>query len=237
MGEHPLVSRFLRTVFIKNPPSITPRWTWDMATVLTHVRDMGLPRSLSLRQLTWKLTFLIAVFSARRMADLALLRISHNYLQQTRHSAVFQTAFGSKQDRPGHANPVLVLKAFHDKRLCPVAALSEYLIRTQYPNRDDALFLSTLPPYKQAAKATIKRWVVSILQGAGVEGTPGSTRAAAASYAVARNVSLQTVMEAADWSRTSTVFRHYLRLLPPGVLALIARRSSANVQAGVLDTL
>ena len=149
---------------------------------------MGVPSSLSLRQLTWKLAFLIAIFSARRMADLTLLRVTDSHLQRTRHSAVFQPAFGAKQDRPGHQNPVLVLRSYTDKKLCPVATLMEYLDRTRYPNRDDNLLLSTIPPYKAAAKATIKRWVLSILNDAGVQGTPGSTRAAATSYALARNM-------------------------------------------------
>lgn len=237
LGEHPLVSRFMRSLFLKNPPATNPRWSWDMATVLSYLKNMGLPSTLPLRQLTWKLAFLVAVFSARRMADLHLLRISDAHLQLTRHSAVLQPAFGAKQDRPGHQSPVLILRAYSDKRLCPVATLSEYLSRTRHPNRDDNLFLSTIPPYKAAAKATIKRWILAVLREAGLEGTAGSTRAAAASYSLARNVSMQTIMESADWSRSSTMFRHYVRLLPAEVLAHIARRSADNVQAAVLQAI
>jgi hypothetical protein len=129
------------------------------------------------------------------------------------------------------------LKAYVDKRLCPVALLDEYLLRTSYGRRKDALFLTTTPPFGAAAKGTIKRWILSVLSQAGVQGTPGSTRAAAASYSLARNISLKTVMDAADWSRSSTLFRHYMRLLPPEVLAHVARASARNVQDAVLDTL
>ena len=158
---------------------------------------------------------MIAIFSARRMADLTLLRVSHKYLQMTRHAAVFQPAFGAKQDRPGHQNPVLVLKAYSDKSLCPVAHLVEYLKRTKYRNRDDSLFLTLIPPHKGAAKATIKRWILLLLKAAGIECSPGSTRAAAASYALAGNISLNTIMQSADWSRSTTLFRLSIRLLPP----------------------
>jgi len=211
-----------------------------MATVLAYVRDWGFPGDLNLRQLSWKLAFIIAVFSARRMADLTLFRITPTYLQRSRDSAVFQLAFGAKQDRPGHSNPLVVLRAFTDKRLCPVALLDEYLTRTSYQGRCDSLFLTTTVPYGPAAKGTIKRWVLSILSEAGVQGTPGSTRAAAASYSLARNISLNTVMDAADWSRSATMFRHYMRLLPAEVLAHIASRvlrPARNVQDAVLDTL
>ena len=117
-----------------------------------------------------------------------------------------------------------------------VTALKEYLSRTDYHNRDEALFLTTTSPFHKAAKPTIKRWIIMILQGAGVRATPGSTRAAATSFALARNVSLQTIMESADWSRSKTLFRHYIRLLPTEVLTYIAR-DPGSVQSAVLGTL
>ena len=180
---------------------------------------------------------MIAVFCARRAADLVLLRVTNKYLQYSPTSAVFQPAFGAKQDRPGHQNQVLILRSCNDERLCPVTTLTEYLARTNYPNRDKALFLTTTPPFRKAAKATVKRWIISVLQGAGVHASPGSTRAVAASFALAMNVFLHSIMESADWSRSKTVFRHYVRLLPVEVLTHIASRTSGNVQDAVLGVL
>ena len=130
VGEHPLVSRLMRALFLQKPPSTTPRWTWDMATVLAFVRDLGPPQDLSLRRLVAKLAFLVAVFSAWRVADLFLLRVTPQYLQLSVDSAVFQPAFGAKQDRPGNQNPLVVLRSYADVRICPVASLCEYLSRT-----------------------------------------------------------------------------------------------------------
>ena len=76
-----------------------------------------------------------------------------------------------------------------------------------------------------------------ILRGSGIEATPGSTRAAATSYALARNISLQSIMESADWSRSRTLFRHYVRLLPTEVLAHIASTEAGGVQSAVLDAI
>jgi hypothetical protein len=237
LGEHPLVIRFMKSIFLRKPPSIQPRWSWDMATVLRYLKRLGSPQSLSLKTLTWKLAFMTATFCAKRISDLTLLRTSKKYLQMTRHAAVFQPAFGAKQDRPGHQSPVVVLRAHSDKSLCPVSHLTEYLSRTNYKNRDEALFLTIIPPHKTAAKATIKRWVLQILREAGINSSPGSTRAAAASYALARNISLNAIMGAADWSQSTTMFKHYIRLLPQEVLSQIARQSSRNVQTAVLDSL
>ena len=238
VGEHPLIVRFMRALFLSKPPTTRPRWTWDVATVLTCVRDWGLAPTLDLRRLTWKLTFLVALFSARRVSDLSLLRISPQHFQRTALSAVFQPAFGAKQDRPGHQNPLIVLKKYDtDLRLCPVAHLDEYLVRSASPDRPTNLFLTTVLPQKIAARNTIKRWIISVLSEAGVEGSAGSTRAAAASFALASNISLNTVLEAADWSRSTTLFRHYVRLLPPEVLAHVSANTGRNVQDAVLDIL
>jgi hypothetical protein len=238
VGEHPLIVRFMRALFLRRPPAVHPRWTWDVSTVLACVRDWGLAPVLNLRRLTWKLAFLTALFSARRVSDLTLLRISPEYFQRTDHTAVFQPVFGAKQDRPGHQNPLVVLKQYElDLRLCPLALLDEYLTRTAFANRPTNLFLTTVLPQGIAARGTIKRWIVSVLSEAGVEGSAGSTRAAAASFALASNVSLSTVLEAADWSRSTTMFRHYVRLLPPEVLAHVASNPARNVQDAALDIL
>jgi hypothetical protein len=179
----------MRALFLRRPPATRPRWTWDEATVLTCICNWGLAPILDLRKLTWKFTFLVAIFSARRVTDLTLLRISPEHYQRTNQSAVFQPAFGAKQDRPGHQNPLIVLKRYEaDLRLCPVAHLDEYLLRTASDNRPQNLFLTTVVPQRIAARNTIKRWVVSVLSEAGVEGSAGSTRAAAASFALASNI-------------------------------------------------
>ena len=228
----------MRALFLRKPPSVRPRWTWDVATVLACLRDWGFAHTLTLRKLTWKLAFLVAIFSARRVSDLTLLRIAPTHYQATLESAVFQPAFGAKQDRPGHQNPLVVLKRFAaDLRLCPVAHLDDYLRRTAAEDRPMNLFLTTVIPQTVAARNTIRSWIISVLKAAGVQGSAGSTRAAAASFALAGNVSLASVLEAADWSRSTTLFRHYVRLLPQEVLAHVASRPPRNVQDAVLDIL
>jgi hypothetical protein len=157
LGEHPLITRFMRALFLRRPPSVRPRWTWDVSTVLTCVRDWGLAPTLDLRRLTWKFTFLLALFSARRVADLTLLRISPDFFQRTPLTAVFQPVFGAKPDRPGHQNPLIALKKYNtDLRLCPLAHLDEYLTRTASQDRPPNLLLTTVLPQRVAARNTIK---------------------------------------------------------------------------------
>ena len=72
--------------------------------------------------------------------------------------------------------------------------------------------------------ATLRRWIVRVLQRAGVEGSAGSTRATATSYAVLSDVPLQQIMNAADWSRKDTPLKHYLRTLPEQTVRELEQR-------------
>ena len=118
-----------------------------------------------------------------------------------------------------------------------MAHLDEYLARTASDTRPSNLLLTTVIPQTVAAKNTVKHWIISVLSEAGVEGSAGSTRAAAASLSLASNISLSTVLEAVDWSRSTTLFRHYVHLLPASLLAHVASRPARNVQDAVLDAL
>ena len=78
----------------------------------------------------------------------------------------------------------------------------------------DVLLLTCVSPFRVAARATVARWLLNILKEAGTGDTAGSTRAAAATWAMARDVSMETIMTAADWTCARTMRAHYLRLLP-----------------------
>ena len=58
------------------------------------------------------------------------------------------------------------------------------------------------------------RWLVNILKEVGTDAAAGSTRAAATTWAMARGVTMETIMKAADWTCARTMRAHYLRLLP-----------------------
>jgi hypothetical protein len=103
--------------------------------------------------------------------------------------------------------------------------------------RPPNLFLTMVLSQRIMARNTIKRWIVSFLSDAGVAGLAGSTRAAAASFALTSNITLKTVTEAADWSRSTTLFRHYIQLLPPEVLAHVAQYPARNVQDAMVNIL
>lgn len=71
-GEHPDVKRFMKGIFQSRPP--LPRYskTWDFNSVLQYISSMGDSQDLSLKDLTLKLTMLVALTTAQRGQSLHL---------------------------------------------------------------------------------------------------------------------------------------------------------------------
>ena len=86
-----------------------------------------------------------------------------------------------------------------------------------------------MPPFRVAARFTVARWLTLVLRDAGSSDTAGSTRAAAATWAAARGVTTDTIMQAADWSSARTMRAHYLRLLPREALTVSNTVQNVNI--------
>ena len=70
VGEHPLVVQLLKGIFNSRLP--VPRYTstWDVNIVTSYLEGLGSNAQLSLKQLSKKLTFLLAITSAERGSEL-----------------------------------------------------------------------------------------------------------------------------------------------------------------------
>ena len=163
------------------------------------------------------MVMLLAIASARRLSDLCLLRTDDNSLQRTQDKWTFLPAFGEKQEHLNHSVPPLIFTRNSDcANICPVSHLSAYMITE--PDRrklnSNVLLLTCIPPFRVAARATVAGWFLIILKEVGSGASAGSTRAAAATWALARGVTVETIMKAADWTCACTMRAHYLRLLP-----------------------
>jgi len=223
LGAHPLVSRFMKAVFLSRPPArMSLRPTWDVAEVLQYLSSWPPPRQLSLQELSHKTVTLVALSSMRRISDLTLLNISQGHMALSQDKIVFQLKFGLKQERPGHTSPVITFDKITDHTLCTVTHITEYLARVSNIRSDSALFVTTTPPHHRAAKHTLRSWVVKVLSGAGISHPAGSTRAAAATYATASRIPLSSILQKGDWARASTLYNHYVRHLPQASLQRMA---------------
>ena len=220
LSQHPMISRFMKAVYLARPPKGKVKPIWSVSEVLEELRSWGLAEALPRSRLTWRLTMLLALASARRASDLSLLHIDSNHLFRSTDSWRFHLAFGAKQDRPGHIPKDIVISKQQAAELCPLENLREYLRRTEEERQGSMQLLrTTVAPFRPAGRQTIRSWLSRVLELSNIQAPGGSTRAASATWAAAKAVPISTIMAAADWSSVKTMSRYYLRPLPQGAPA------------------
>ena len=212
LGNHPLISRFMRGVFQQRPS--LPRYTeiWDVNIVLSYLRKLSPAESLSLKTLTYKVTMLLTLLSGQRVQTIHLLDISTMKINNS--SCTFVITEKVKQTRPGkHIEPLKFTAYAPDKRLCVIKYLQEYLNRTSIHRGDNnQLLLSFVRPFKPVSKDTLSRWVKSVLEAAGIDTKtfhPHSVRSASTSAAKKSGLPLADIMKAAGWSNVKTYATYY----------------------------
>ena len=128
-GQHPLVRRFMRAVFLQRPALPRYRSTWDPDVVLSYLRALGGNKHISVLQLARKVTMLMLLQSGQRCQTLHLLDTRNMSLSCSR--VAFQIGDLLKTSRPGHHLSEVAFVAYVPvKRLCVMSALRVYLKRT-----------------------------------------------------------------------------------------------------------
>ena len=211
-GAHPLVCRFLRGVFVERPSLPRYKTIWDVNTVLKYLKQFHMDKELTLRDLTQKLTMLLALLSGQRCQTLHLLNIEDMNL--TAQQSTFRICKPIKTTKPGSKALQLNFKAYPaDKQLCVVHHLGEYLERTRLLRGDcKQLLISFQKPHGAVSTDTISRWLKLVLKQAGIDINmfkAHSTRAASTSAAASGNVPLSTIMASAGWSNANTFSKFY----------------------------
>ena len=213
IGKHPLVCRLVKGVF-ENRPAL-PRYssTWNVDTVLDMLGRWN-SASLSLKDLTLKTLMLLALVSGQRCQTLFLLNVPDIKFDSVNNSCTIYYTSLLKQSRPGHHLPPLFLNRFHNRELCVLSNLEMYIDRTKELRTSEGLFIITMKPYTHAAKDTIAGWITSVLELAGIDTstfTAHSSRSAATSAALSRNMPINSILSAAGWSSESVFLRFYNR--------------------------
>lgn len=234
ISDSRLLTRFMRAVFLARPTARSaPRPTWYVRLVLDCLNSWGPIASLSATRLSWRTFALILLFSCRRIGDLVFLGSEEPFLVLRDDSVSLQLGCGLKQARPSHRSPVITLIKAPDESLCPVRHIRAYIDFTAPLRSSRSLFVTTTPSHGAAARITLRQWFAKVLRESGIDASPGSSRAAVASTALARGVPDNAVMSAADWASARTLYANYIRLLPAS--ALIDAPASSSVQEALLN--
>ena len=210
LGTNPLVKRFLAGAFNIKPTFPKSTISWDTSVVLRHIKGCKQACDLSLKELTLKLTMLLALLTAQRVQTLSLLDVSHMVLSKDK--VIFKITSLLKQTRPGvHLNDIILTRFQSCRRLCVVTVLIEYIKRTKDLRQDSGLLISFQKPHKRVTRSTIARWLKMVLAQCGIDKQYGahSTRGASTSKAKFLQVPIDTIMKSAGWSSRSTFSKHY----------------------------
>ena len=139
VGQHPLVSRLLKGAYNLRPPQPCYSLTWDVQSVLDTLKSTP-PAPETLKQLTQRLTMLLALTGARRCSELQKLDVRH--MSVSGGFVRFTLPTLAKNQRPGDKPKEYTFPAFPDcHRLCMVRTITMYLERTvQCRPSDKSLF-------------------------------------------------------------------------------------------------
>ena len=215
VGQHPVVKRLMKGIFNSRPPIKTLCSTWYVSKVLKMLKDWSPASSLSLQCLTLKTVMLLALATAKRCSSLTLLSLKKGFCEFSDSLVRLQPIGLEKHSRPDLVGEPIVLSSYNEEpRLDPVYYLKVYVNRTKLLRKSEQIFVITVAPYGAAKKQTLSRWLSKVISLSGQEGTGGSVRSVATSHAMSRGASLETVLQAGDWSRASTFRKLYYKPVP-----------------------
>lgn len=207
-----LIKRFLKGVFRDRPSFPKYTETWDPSIVLQYLKQWYPLENITLEQLTKKLATLLILASGHRINTLSKISID-NISKKSDGVYIYFTDF-LKTSSYSRAQPILKLRVFDNHLdLCVVTTLMSYLDRTQsIRDNEKYLFLTHRKPFHRASTQTISRWVKDVMKSSGIninKFKSHSTRHASTSAFFRAGLSIDSIKEAAGWSRKSMVFAKF----------------------------
>ena len=213
VGQHPRVCTLLKGMFNRRPPQPRYTETWEVDKVLDLFRKWPVDSGLDLKKLSLKVTMLMALTGAMRQSELQLLRWDHCLDKGDEFHCII--AGLTKTRRVGQGPLSLIFKSFPEEKLDVVASLRAYLARTaRLRKRETQLLISYVRPHGKIVACSVARWLQEVMKLAGIDTEKykaHSTRGASASKARRIGLSVQEIMERANWLRESTFRKFYYR--------------------------
>ena len=219
----------IRSFKVEVPSRVVRPPSWNLLRVLTYLRSPVFEplHKSSLRNLSRKTLFLLALATAKRVGELQALSRAVSFSSSAAGISSYVPEFLAKTESAVRSLPrsfsVPSLGDFaagltEDLLLCPVHALREYVRRTDtFVNRPRRLFVAPRCPSRAMSKNAISYFLreVIVQSGASSEKLAApkahSIRGIATSSAFFRNWSLARVLDAASWRSNSVFTSFYFR--------------------------
>ena len=184
----------------------------------TYLASLGSNRSLSLKQLSWKLAMLFSLTCPERVSALTKLDLRHCHILP--EGVEFMLSSPRKRGTAAQLPKAFFARFPSNSKLCPVETLCCYLkatrtIRPAIPSsKPDPLFISYVKPHKPISAPSLARWLHSLLRASGVNSDifkAHSVHGASTTAAANSNVPLSEILKMADWSSPSTFQKFYYK--------------------------
>ena len=245
----PCLSNIMRALFLQRPPVRKLLPSWSLPTVLEALSKAPFEplAEASLRNLTIKTVFLVAIASGQRRSALHALSSAPGHIRWERTGVrlIPNPSYIAKNQTASSALVEIFLQPIsahssitEDKVWCPVRALKYYWHRTQSKRSGDQLFVITKEPFSPASRDTISKWIVAAIQAAGSEAlAPGmvphahDTRSVSTSWALFSGVSVEEIHRAAYWRSPNSFISFYLRDIPAAEPSFSRAALSAAAQS------
>ena len=213
--ENILVSRFLTGLFNLHPvPPRPQREIWDVNEVLAYWDSQPENKDLPLMFLSQKVLLLVLISTMKRRSEVMGMRVDNFYFEP--NSMVFPLliypktyTIASKTDAIRY---ITIRKFVDNPNICPLLAVQHYIYRTLALRTTQSLFIITQSPFRAAASMTLRRWILTGLDQAGIDiskYSATSTHHASSSKAFFVGVSVDDVMKRAGWHNVSSFVSHY----------------------------
>ena len=182
-------------------------------TVVNRLISWGEVEKLSLLQLLKKTAFLVAVVCYKRPADLCNMQIVRGYWQLDESGFSCQPLGFGKTEIHRPVPPIRIEPFQSNPNLCPVLHminLERRLVKLR-PQSVKQFWITSRRPFKAISPVTMSTWLQDVILDAGLKGSARDVRSVGASTAVQTNMDISKVMEAANWTRLTTMQRHYFK--------------------------
>ena len=226
------LANLLKALFVQRPPARKLLPSWSLPAVLEALSKPPFEplAEASLRNVTVKTVFLVAIASGQRRSALHALSAAPGHIRwepggvrllpNPTYIAKNQTASSGPVEI--FIKPLSSLSSVaEDKVWCPVRALKYYWHRTKGKRSGDQLFVISREPFSPASRDTISNWIVTAIQAAGPAAlAPGNvphahdTRSISTSWALFNGVSIEEIHRAAYWRSPNSFISFYLRDIP-----------------------
>ena len=118
IGQHPLVTRFLKGVYNLQPPATRYSMTWNVDIMLSHLSALPDNPDLDLKLLTYKVIMLLALTNADRCSNLAALDLKYRTYQS--NGVYFVIPGLTKSRQSGLPKKAFYPMFIEDPKLCSV---------------------------------------------------------------------------------------------------------------------